>query len=233
MYDQQFIDPRAYIDSSSNPEVMRAVVNYVIDGVSLPEAHRLFLHEDATLWRKSLKVCLADEGYKDPRAQQRFAELARDLKCIDGGKKPVELPNARRFSIEQATIFRKYIAQKGLCYDLKSAFSVGEPKIAESQRKLCQRCVARVACAEYALIFNEEHGMWGGMSERARRRVRKRIKSDFKVKIIESELAYAPVDSEIRVQIRERIPEYIAIADEEVYRGPGYPKKFDKQIVSS
>lgn len=229
MYEQEFLEPSAYISASSNPGVMQAVLDYVIDGLPLSYAHRAYLDEDAALWRKSLKVCLSDEGYVNPEAQQRFAELARDLKYVDAGKKPYESPSAQRFSTEQAITFREYLAKEGRCNSLKKAFSVGDPKTAESQRKQCQACVARVACAEYALIFNENHGMWGGMSERARRRTRSKIRRDFEVESIERELAYYPIDSDIRERVRQQIPLYLATADKEAYRGPGRTKKADKQ----
>lgn len=39
---------------------------------------------------------------------------------------------------------------------------------------LCSQCVVRVACLEYALINKIEHGIWGGASERERRRMIRR-----------------------------------------------------------
>lgn len=38
---------------------------------------------------------------------------------------------------------------------------------------ICEKCPVRVQCLEYALDNNEEHGVWGGASERRRRRIRK------------------------------------------------------------
>lgn len=37
---------------------------------------------------------------------------------------------------------------------------------------ICNDCPVRVACLEYALSHNERHGVWGGRSERQRRRLR-------------------------------------------------------------
>jgi WhiB family transcriptional regulator, redox-sensing transcriptional regulator len=41
-------------------------------------------------------------------------------------------------------------------------------------RKICVDCDVKVACLEYALDERIEHGVWGGTSERERRRILKR-----------------------------------------------------------
>lgn len=38
---------------------------------------------------------------------------------------------------------------------------------------VCDRCPVREACLEYALVNGERHGVWGGLSERERRRARR------------------------------------------------------------
>jgi WhiB family redox-sensing transcriptional regulator len=43
-------------------------------------------------------------------------------------------------------------------------------KIAE---KICKQCVVREECLEYALTNRIMHGVWGGESERARKRILK------------------------------------------------------------
>src|SRR4029078_3627911 len=44
------------------------------------------------------------------------------------------------------------------------------PRGAES---VCRSCEVRVDCLEYALAHGEKFGIWGGLSERERRRVRR------------------------------------------------------------
>ena len=39
-------------------------------------------------------------------------------------------------------------------------------------REYCERCPVRVECGDYAIENRVHHGVWGGMSERDRRRVR-------------------------------------------------------------
>ena len=40
-------------------------------------------------------------------------------------------------------------------------------------KEVCRGCVVRDECLEYALSNGDMFGMWGGMSERERRRIRR------------------------------------------------------------
>ena len=40
-------------------------------------------------------------------------------------------------------------------------------------KEVCRGCVVREECLEYALVNSEKFGIWGGMSERERRRLRR------------------------------------------------------------
>jgi WhiB family redox-sensing transcriptional regulator len=40
-------------------------------------------------------------------------------------------------------------------------------------KEVCRGCVVRDQCLEYALANGEKFGIWGGMSERERRRIRR------------------------------------------------------------
>lgn len=40
-------------------------------------------------------------------------------------------------------------------------------------KSVCQSCTVRAECLEYALIHDERFGIWGGLSERERRRLRR------------------------------------------------------------
>ena len=44
-------------------------------------------------------------------------------------------------------------------------------------KKVCLSCEVRVECLEYALEQDERFGIWGGLSERERRRLKKRAVS--------------------------------------------------------
>ncbi len=40
-------------------------------------------------------------------------------------------------------------------------------------KEVCRGCVVRIDCLEFAIANSEKFGIWGGMSERERRRVRR------------------------------------------------------------
>ena len=40
-------------------------------------------------------------------------------------------------------------------------------------KEVCRGCVVREDCLEYALVNGEKFGIWGGLSERERRRIRR------------------------------------------------------------
>jgi WhiB family redox-sensing transcriptional regulator len=42
-------------------------------------------------------------------------------------------------------------------------------------KKICASCEVRAQCLEYALQNDERFGIWGGLSERERRKLRKRV----------------------------------------------------------
>ena len=42
-------------------------------------------------------------------------------------------------------------------------------------KRICTGCEVRGECLEYALEHDERFGIWGGLSERERRRVKRRV----------------------------------------------------------
>lgn len=40
-------------------------------------------------------------------------------------------------------------------------------------KRICARCPVTAECLEYALEHDERYGLWGGLSERERRRIRR------------------------------------------------------------
>jgi len=42
-------------------------------------------------------------------------------------------------------------------------------------KKVCTRCDVRAECLEYALAHDERFGIWGGLSERERRKLKKHV----------------------------------------------------------
>lgn len=66
--------------------------------------------------------------------------------------------------------FTEYANCRGVDPDL--FFPEKGASVKEAQR-VCSGCVVRDECGEYALARGERFGIWGGMSERERRRIRK------------------------------------------------------------
>ena len=70
---------------------------------------------------------------------------------------------------------------KGRCRgaDPEVFFPVEDDEAAEAEAKaVCEQCVVREACLEHAITSREKIGVWGGLTERERRRlIRQRRKS--------------------------------------------------------
>ncbi|OON81808.1 WhiB family transcriptional regulator [Streptomyces tsukubensis] len=67
------------------------------------------------------------------------------------------------------------LAQEGqaLCAQVGSEFFFPEPGSSVSDAKrVCRACGMRAACLEYALDNDERFGVWGGLSEKERTRLR-------------------------------------------------------------
>jgi WhiB family redox-sensing transcriptional regulator len=65
--------------------------------------------------------------------------------------------------------------QRGLCREIPpSTFFPSDGVGVEVARRICAECPVKDACLEYALVNRIDHGVWGGCSERERRRILKR-----------------------------------------------------------
>lgn len=42
-------------------------------------------------------------------------------------------------------------------------------------KRVCSQCPTRAACLEWALLNDERYGVWGGLSERERRRLTRAV----------------------------------------------------------
>ena len=69
---------------------------------------------------------------------------------------------------------------RALCRDTNPElfFPVGTTGTALVQmdraRQVCNECDVRAECLDYALATNQDSGIWGGLSERERRKLKKR-----------------------------------------------------------
>jgi WhiB family redox-sensing transcriptional regulator len=75
---------------------------------------------------------------------------------------------------EGVAMFRSDITwrQRGACNGLDPAvfFPDSEDSALEA-KSICAECVVRVSCLEHALAVREKDGVWGGATERERRRI--------------------------------------------------------------
>jgi len=61
---------------------------------------------------------------------------------------------------------------EGKCNDVPPAtFFPSDGVGVDVARKICVDCAVKVPCLEYALANRIDHGVWGGTSERERRRI--------------------------------------------------------------
>ena len=65
--------------------------------------------------------------------------------------------------------------QRGNCAQTTpSTFFPSDGVGVEVARRICEDCPVKAPCLEYALDNRIEHGVWGGCSERERRRILRR-----------------------------------------------------------
>ena len=65
--------------------------------------------------------------------------------------------------------------QRGRCRDIApSTFFPSDGVGVDIARRICADCPVQSPCLEYALENHIDHGVWGGCSERERRRILKR-----------------------------------------------------------
>jgi WhiB family redox-sensing transcriptional regulator len=65
----------------------------------------------------------------------------------------------------------EWMAQ-GKCRDVPPAvFFPNDGVGVDAARRICAECPVKAPCLEYALLHRVDHGVWGGASERERRRI--------------------------------------------------------------
>ena len=80
--------------------------------------------------------------------------------------------------LELALVDREILSwqERALCAQTDpEAFFPEKGGSTREAKKVCLACEVRVECLEYALAQDERFGIWGGLSERERRRLKKRV----------------------------------------------------------
>ena len=77
---------------------------------------------------------------------------------------------------------------EGLCNDVDQDIFFPERGASTRLAKaVCRRCEVQEECLEYAVNIGEKFGIWGGLSERERRGIRKKRGIQLKMKPYETE----------------------------------------------
>lgn len=68
--------------------------------------------------------------------------------------------------------------QRAACRGVANTLDLFFPSRGESlteAKAVCRECPVQAECLDYAMINHEAHGVWGGLSERERRRLRRMV----------------------------------------------------------
>jgi WhiB family redox-sensing transcriptional regulator len=81
-----------------------------------------------------------------------------------------------RYDVAPATIDDDQWQERALCAQTDpEAFFPEKGGSTREAKRICMGCEVRHACLEYALAHDERFGIWGGLSERERRRLKRGI----------------------------------------------------------
>ncbi len=97
-------------------------------------------------------------------------------------REPAELPPARRYLIAEKTVRVTDLLgnapewqERALCAQTDpEAFFPEKGGSTREAKRICTHCEVRADCLEYALGRDERWGVWGGLSERERRKLKRR-----------------------------------------------------------
>ena len=83
---------------------------------------------------------------------------------------------AERYEVAPATIEDDQWQERALCAQTDpEAFFPEKGGSTREAKRICLGCEVRDRCLEYALAHDERFGIWGGLSERERRRLKRGI----------------------------------------------------------
>ena len=86
------------------------------------------------------------------------------------------VPLHERFDMESDDEDDEQWQERGLCAQTDpEAFFPEKGGSTREAKRICQGCEVRDRCLEYALANDERFGIWGGLSERERRRLKRGI----------------------------------------------------------
>ena len=71
----------------------------------------------------------------------------------------------------------EWMARGNCSFEPPATFFPSDGVGVEVAKRICETCPSKEPCLEYALAHRIYHGVWGGTSERQRRRILKKRKS--------------------------------------------------------
>jgi WhiB family redox-sensing transcriptional regulator len=86
---------------------------------------------------------------------------------------PDTRPSVKGTVLREAVWTREAVwRERGACKGLDPQIFYPETdEDADTAKRVCAQCHVQTACLEYALQFREREGVWGGTTERERRRI--------------------------------------------------------------
>jgi WhiB family transcriptional regulator, redox-sensing transcriptional regulator len=105
--------------------------------------------------------------------QRRVAALEVDVRPRDYRSTEVIVPLAQVF-VSPGDVVDLGWEDRALCAQTDpDAFFPEKGGSTREAKRVCRSCEVRAECLEYALEHDERFGIWGGMSERERRRIKR------------------------------------------------------------
>lgn len=137
-----------------------------LDGNLCAETKLQILAEDLGIYKALRKKGLVKEL---ARVAARYTDLTKTSQPEQVGQKPVCPP--RPIQVPREDLAWK---ERGACKGLENDMFFperGEGTL--EQKKICSGCPVLAECREYSITNGEKFGIWGGLSERERRRLRR------------------------------------------------------------
>jgi WhiB family redox-sensing transcriptional regulator len=126
-----------------------------------------------------------DFGHHDP-FDNRILGSVSDTRHTITGPTPIAGPSRpqlslvpdqpERYEVDPATTEDEQWQERALCAQTDpEAFFPEKGGSTREAKRICLGCEVRDRCLEYALAHDERFGIWGGLSERERRRLKRGI----------------------------------------------------------
>ena len=90
---------------------------------------------------------------------------------------PISAPTRRTATTPKPPQRRSWMADAACRRVDPALFFPSDGAGVEAARPICQACPVREACLDYALEHHIDHGVWGGVSERERKRTHQHVRA--------------------------------------------------------